>query len=147
MKQFTWWQKKEGKTITFNLPYSYLSLTNVAISTNRRRFINLTASNWLTGFISTYKNHLDRVKRKRAFGHAQNAQIQIILRRSKVSFGPLLSIHTFCSIQWFCKWTVKALIRLRGCAGWSVPWLSTYNGSHVFEWCGPFSLQLQYRLI
>ena len=31
--------------------------------------------------------------------HAQNAQIQIILRMHKVSSGPLLSIQTFCNIQ------------------------------------------------
>ena len=42
------------------------------------------------------------VKRKSTFEHAQNAQIQIILRMRKVSAGPVLSIRTFCSIQWLC---------------------------------------------
>ena len=42
-----------------------------------------------------------------------NMRSQIILRMRKVSSGLLLSIHTFCSIQWFCLRTVKVLIRLR----------------------------------
>ena len=41
-------------------------------------------------------------QRKSAFEHAQNVQIQIILGICKVSSRPLLYIHTFCSIQWFC---------------------------------------------
>ena len=42
------------------------------------------------------------VKRKSAFEHAQNAQIQIILRIREVSSKPLPTIHSFCSIQRFC---------------------------------------------
>ena len=54
----------------------------------------------------------------------QNAQIQVImiLHLHKVSTGPLLSIHIFCSIQWFYLRTVKALIRLR-----SLIWASTFR--------------------
>ena len=43
--------------------------------------------------------HIDFTKQKCTFEHAQNAQIQIILRMRKVSSGPLLSIHTLGSIQ------------------------------------------------
>ena len=46
-------------------------------------------------------------------------------------------IHSECSIQWLCWRTVKALIRLRGCAGWSGPSLSAYTRRHVFAWRGP----------
>ena len=35
------------------------------------------------------------IKQKSAFQNVQNVQIQIILRKHKVS-------STFCSIQWFC---------------------------------------------
>ena len=45
---------------------------------------------------------MGRVKQKSAFEHAHNAQIQIILRMRKVFSETLHSIHTFCSIQWFC---------------------------------------------
>ena len=47
-----------------------------------------------------FMNNFGRNKRKSAFEHAQNAQIQIILHMRKASSGPLLSISTFCSIQW-----------------------------------------------
>ena len=43
-------------------------------------------------------HNMGRVVRKSEFEHAQNAQIQIILRMRKVSSEPLLTIHTF-SIQ------------------------------------------------
>ena len=55
----------------------------------------------------------------------------------KVSSDTLLYVHTFCSIQWFRKRTVKALIRLRGHAGWSGPSPSAYALRHVFAWHGP----------
>ena len=55
---------------------------------------------------------------------------------------PLLSFNTFCSIQWFCQWTVTALIRLRGCAGWSRPLLSAYAQRHVFAWHGQILISL-----
>ena len=45
---------------------------------------------------------IGHVKQKSALEHARNAQIQNILCMHKVSSGPLLSIHTFCCIQWFC---------------------------------------------
>ena len=46
--------------------------------------------------------YMDCVKQKSAFEYAQNMQIQIILCMHKLSFGPSLSSHTLCSIQWFC---------------------------------------------
>ena len=78
-----------------------------------------------------------RIKRKGAFVHAQNIRIHIILRMRKVPSGHLLSIETFFSIKQFCLRTVKAQIRLRGCAGWSGPSLSAYAHRHVFAWRGP----------
>ena len=62
-----------------------------------------------------FKIYMSRIKRKRAFEHAQNVRIHIILRLRKVSSGHLLSIVTLSCIQEFCWRTVKALIRLRGC--------------------------------
>ena len=35
------------------------------------------------------------------------------------------------------SWTTKALIRLRGCAGWSAPMLFAYD-KQVFSWCGSY---------
>ena len=49
------------------------------------------------------------VKRKSAFEHVQNVQIQIILHMRKISTGRLLSIQAFFSIQYFCKRTDQGL--------------------------------------
>ena len=46
--------------------------------------------------------------------------------------------HTY-SIQWFCLLVVKVLIRLRRCASWSGPLLSTYVRRYVFAWRGTYS--------
>ena len=37
--------------------------------------------------------------------------------------------------------TTKALIRLRGCAGWSAPLLFTYDIKHIFTWPGSIILK------
>ena len=42
-----------------------------------------------------------QVQRKSNSEHAQNAQVHISLRVRKVSSRPLLSIHTFCRVEWF----------------------------------------------
>ena len=80
------------------------------------RMLCLASTNMSCMAVTQMTFHMGRVKRKCAFEHAQQAYIQIFLRIRKVS-GPLLSTHTFCSIKWLCQRTVKALIRLRGCAG------------------------------
>ena len=69
-------------------------------------------------------NHMDRIKRKSAFKHAQNVQIQIILRRCKVSFGYWLSIHTFCK-QTVMVWSVsmRRLIWVFAVCIWPVCWV------------------------
>ena len=40
--------------------------------------------------------------------------------------------------------TTKALIRLRGCAGWSAPLLFAFNIRHVLSWPGPILLSLPF---
>ena len=50
---------------------------------------------------SPFMSHMSHIKRKNAIP---------IMR--KLSSGLLFSIHTFYSIQWFCKQTLKALIIL-----------------------------------
>ena len=44
----------------------------------------------------------------------------------RVPTRSFLYIQAIYSSQWFCWRIVKALIRLRGCAGWSGPSLSAY---------------------
>ena len=46
-------------------------------------------------------------------------------------------IEIFYSIKCLCLRTVEALIRLRGCTGWSGPSPSVYGRRHIFAWCEP----------
>ena len=50
----------------------------------------------------------------------------------KVSSWHLLPNWNILSIKWFCLRTAKALIRLRGCAGWSGPSLTAYARRRIF---------------
>ena len=67
-------------------------------------------------------------RKKNASMHTKYADSEQLAHAQStyVSYGPLLSILAFCSVQWFCQRTVKALIRLRGCTGWSGHLLSAY---------------------
>ena len=87
--------------------------------------------------------HLGSVKQKSAFEHAQNLHSDHPCACAKGHPGIVLSIHIFCSIQLSCSWTVNALIRQRGCVGWSGPSLSAYARRHVFAWRDPFTSRLQ----
>ena len=93
--------------------------------------------------LTTFIFYESRFQRKSAFEHAQNSQLQIILRIRKETKGTF-SIPTFCtcSVQWFCQQTVNALIRLCDCAGWSGPSLSANARKNVFAWRGPFYVGL-----
>ena len=42
--------------------------------------------------------------------------------------------------------TTKALIRLRGCAGWSAPLLFAYDIRHVFRWPGSYNIARKYAI-
>ena len=53
--------------------------------------------------------NMGHIERKSVLEHIQDVQIQIILHMHKVSSRPLLSIHTFCSIQSFYQQTGRAL--------------------------------------
>ena len=88
--------------------------------------------------------YMGGIKRKSVFEHAQNMRIHKSCI-SAISSGQVLSIETFYSIQWFCLRTAKALIRLRGCAGWSGPSLSAYVQRHVFAWRGLYYLNQMNR--
>ena len=59
-------------------------------------------------------SYMSQIKRKSAFKHAQNAQIQIILHMPKVSSGPLLADSE------------------------GLDQLSAYVQKHVFAWRGPY---------
>ena len=70
-------------------------------SQRRRNNVNMTCVYWaVTTFDivpSIGLEDMGLIKGKNAFDLAQNAQIQIILHKRKVSSESLLSIHIFCS--------------------------------------------------
>ena len=78
--------------------FLFLSVTLILLSSASYQLYKWTARGILK---LTWKSlfYNGRVKRKSAFSHAK-MHIQIILRMRKVSSGHLLSIHTFCSIQY-----------------------------------------------
>ena len=80
---------------------------------------------------------MDRVMQKSTFEHAQNVQIHITLHMRKASSGHLLSAEAIYSNKWFCLQTTKAMIRLRGCAGWSMRRLIWVYAVRMFSSHGP----------
>ena len=65
-----------------------------------------------------------------------SAKCTFITRTRKASFF----IDTFCRFQWFCYRTAKALIRIRGCAGWLGHTLPAYARRHVLACRGPYNV-------
>ena len=60
----------------------------------------------------------------------------------KIEISPIASLHMIL----FIKRITKALIRLRGCAGWSAPVLFANPRRQVFSRRGPFYLVIVYRI-
>ena len=91
-------------------------------------------------------SHMGRAKRKVVFEHAQNVRIHIILCMHKVSSGPLLSIDTFYSIQWF-RWQQRPWSDCANAQADLAPSLSAYARRHVFAWWGTYKVLRQQLLI
>ena len=64
-----------------------------------------------------------------------------------VSPGYLLSIKTFYSSKQFCLQTMKTLIGLRSCLGWSEPLLATYDWSHVSHMAQTIHIDIFYDIL
>ena len=60
----------------------------------------------------------------------------------KIEISPVASLHMILST----KRITKALIRLRGCAGWSAPVLFTNPRRQVFSGCGPYNIRYVCRV-
>ena len=70
--------------------------------------------------------YLGHVKRTSALEHTQKCVDSDYPVMAK-SIIRIFALHSYIfSIEWFCKRTVKALIRLRGCTSWSGPSLLEY---------------------
>ena len=90
---------------------------------------------------------MGRVKRKRAFGHAQKVQIHSILRMCRVSSGLSFAIDTFYSIHCCWQLTAKVVIRLRICALiWAFPVHACPEG--IASFCtAQINIQIQSTLV
>ena len=83
------------------------------------------------------RHKMSHITRKCVFGFSTRldsnwpAQLQRLVKRLEIS--AIASTGIILSTQR----TTKALIRLRGCAGWSAPLLFAYSIRHVFAWPGP----------
>ena len=91
-----------------------------------------------------FKRHVDvhrnlgRVVTKPVFGVPDKARLNPVSSATetswKIEMSPVASLHMILSI----KRITKALIRLRGCAGWSAPVMFANPRRQVFSRRGPF---------
>ena len=82
---------------------------------------------------SFLKFHMSHVMRLWHFPSPLNVHVQPYTGVRCLIFGwPFFYFHTSC------VWTVKSLMRLRGCAGTSEPSLVAYVTSTIISWAGLF---------
>ena len=77
------------------------------------------------------------VARKPVFGVSDNASFKPVSSASETSWKIEISLVISLDMMLFDKRTTKALIRLRGCAGWSAPLLFANHRRQVFSRRGP----------
>ena len=80
------------------------------------------------------------VARKTVFGVSEKGSFELVSSATETSknieIPPVASLHMIL----FKKQITKALIRLRGCAGWSAPVLFANHRRQIFLRRGPYSL-------
>ena len=92
------------------ISYGAMALTRVLSmgEQNHHKIFRADCTRYIYNWAASSKKVPSNMRKMRGFG--------FIMRMRKVWSGTLLSIYTFCSIQWFYLWTLKALIGLRACA-------------------------------
>ena len=82
---------------------------------------------------------MGRVVTKPVFGVPDKARLKPVSSATetswKIEISPIASLHMIL----FIKRITKALIRLRGCAGWSAPVLFANPRRQVFSRRGPYN--------
>ena len=79
------------------------------------------------------RHKMDLVAREPVFRVSDKASLKPFSSATEIEISPVLSLHIILSI----KRMAKALISLRGCAGWSAPVLFANPWRQVFSRCGP----------
>ena len=85
-----------------------------------------------------YWMHMSLVMRKPAFGVCDQVTLKPACSVTEASIRLEIFVTVTRDITLFRQRTTKALIRLRGCAGWSVPLLFAYVIRHVFSRLGSY---------
>ena len=84
--------------------------------------------------------YLGLVSRKHVFGVSDEASFKPVSSATEISH--IVEISPFANLHMirFKKRITKALIRLRGCAGWSAPLLFANPRRQIFSRRGPFTV-------
>ena len=93
--------------------------------------------------ISLYASLFDIIEYKRASswenvssGVSDQVRLKLACSATEASMRLEILVTETRDITLSRQRTTKALIRLRGCAGWSAPLLFAYDIKHVFSWPG-----------
>ena len=81
---------------------------------------------WISLFDNAGRQNMSLVTRKPVFGICNQGRLKVACLIQKLARVENMDI-TIKGIVLSRQWTTKALIRLRGCAGWSVPFLLAYG--------------------
>ena len=100
---------------------------------------HLTSNNVVS---TSMRRKLGLVARKPVFGVSDNASFKPVSSASETSWKIEISLVISLDMMLFDKRITKALIRLRGCAGWSAPLLFANHQRQVFSRRGPNDVAL-----
>ena len=75
-------------------------------------------------------------------GISDQVRLQLACSATEASMTLAILVTETRDITLSRQQTTKALIRLHGCAGWSVPLLFAYDIRHIFSWPSSYALIL-----
>ena len=108
------------QTILAEIHYTSQLVTGVSLADMEMDIVwNTVESNWAMSWENMFSGVSDQVRLKPACSASMKLEILVTETRD---------------ITLSRQRTTKALIRLRRCAGWSVPLLFAYDIRHVFSW-------------
>ena len=84
-----------------------------------------------------HQHQMGRDARKPVFGVSDRASLKVVSSATEISLKNEISLVASLDMILLKKRTTKALIRLRGCAGWSAPLLFANPRRQVFSRRGP----------
>ena len=101
------------------------------------KLYKVTIKQYKYQYHTMYTWYLGREVRKPVFGVSHKVRFQPACSATGTSWKILISLVARFDMVLSKKPITKALIRLRGYAGWSAPLLFAYSRRQVFSWRGP----------